>query len=244
MQLLDGCDHYGGIDMKYKEFGVEYKDAGNGSIEGYASTWIRKPDSYGDVVKQGAFSGTLRDRWNGGKGIPLLWAHQMDNLKSFIGTAEAEEDEKGLHFLAQFDGTEEAQRVRALYKDGRLRKFSFAFDVIDEGPVELDGDVEANELRELDLFEISCVCVPANDDAGVVAVKAGRRNSGKDEGTIRDAISALEAGIASLRSLLDAEDPEDGEDEAKANTAVEEPEQSNPAKDRLLEYIKSLQTED
>lgn len=227
--------------MQFKEFGVKYEDTANGSIEGYASTWIREPDSYGDVVAKGAFTRTLRDRWSGGKGIPLLWAHQMDNIGSYIGTATAEEDEKGLHFIAEFDATEEAQRVRDLYKDGRLSKFSFAYDVNQAQEVTLDNDIKANELVDLELYEISCVCVPANDDAGVVDVKAGRRNSGKDEGTIRDAISALEAGIASLRSLIEADDPDDGEDNAKANTAVEEPEQSNPKKDMLLEYIKTME---
>ena len=123
--------------MDYKEFKVEYKDTGNGSLEGYASTWIRRPDSYGDVVKEGAFTRTLKERWNGGKGIPLLWAHQMDSLSSYIGKADAEEDDKGLHFVASFDDTPEAQRVRGLYKDGRLSKFSFAFDVRDNGTVTL-----------------------------------------------------------------------------------------------------------
>ena len=230
--------------MQYKEFNVKYDDSGNGSLEGYASTWIRQADSYGDVVKSGAFARTLKERWNGGKGIPLLWAHQMDNLKSFIGTAEAEEDEKGLHFLASFDGTEEAQRVRELYKDGRLSKFSFAFDVRDNGTVTLEDGTKANELRDLELFEISCVCVPANDDAGVVDVKAGRRNSGKDEGTIRDAISALETSINALRTLIEADEPEGREDEAKANAAAEEPERSNLDKEQLLEYIKNMNMED
>ena len=225
--------------MQYKEFQVKYDDSGNGSLEGYASTWIRKADSYGDVVAEGAFSRTLTERWNGGKGIPLLWAHQMDNLKSFIGTAEAEEDEKGLHFLASFDATEEAQRVRELYKDGRLSKFSFAFDVRDNGTVTLEDGTKANELRDLELFEISCVCVPANDDAGVVDVKAGRRNRKSDEDTIKQIISLAQSLLDD--EVSDTEDPEDGEDKAKANAAAEEPEQSNPRKDSLLSYIKTME---
>lgn len=220
--------------MQYKEFNVKYDDSGNGSLEGYASTWIRQADSYGDVVKSGAFARTLKERWNGGKGIPLLWAHQMDNLKSFIGTAEAEEDEKGLHFLASFDGTEEAQRVRELYKDGRLSKFSFAFDVRDNGTVTLEDGTKANELRDLELFEISCVCVPANDDAGVVDIKAGRRNSKSDEDKIKQA-------IALLQSVLDTEDSDDGEDKPEANEASEEPKASNPEKEDLLAYIKNME---
>ena len=224
--------------MKTKEFKVEYKDAGNGTLEGYASTWIQRPDSYGDVVKAGAFANTLTERWNGGKGIPLLWSHQMDNLNAYIGTADAEEDEKGLHFLARFDDTEEAQRVRSLYKDGRLSKFSFAYDIKEQGMITLEDGVKANELRELDLYEISCVCVPANDDAGVLDVKAGRRNSGKDESTIRDAINALEAAVESLRALLDIDD--NGEDDPEDNPDGEDQKGSNPKIEELLNYIASI----
>ena len=222
--------------MITKSFNVQYKDVGSGQIEGYASTWIRQPDSYGDVVKQGAFARTLAERWNGGKGIPFLWAHQMDVLNSFIGTATADEDDKGLHFLATFDDTEEAQKVRQLYKDGRLRKFSFAYDVKDAGPVTLEGGVEANELRELDLYEISAVTVPANDDAGVVDVKSGRRNSKADEDKIRQAITLLQDVLGEIEQ----EDPDDGEDDPDANAKAEEPKASNPTKDALLEYIKTI----
>ena len=234
--------------MDYKEFKVEYKDTGNGSLEGYASTWIRRPDSYGDVVKEGAFTRTLKERWNGGKGIPLLWAHQMDSLSSYIGKADAEEDDKGLHFVASFDDTPEAQRVRGLYKDGRLSKFSFAFDVRDNGTVTLEDGTKANELRDLDLFEISCVCVPANDDAGVVAVKAeeksGKRNSKKDEDAIREAIASMEGAITTLRGVLDEADEPDGEDESDDNPKGEDQKASNPEQERVLEYIKNMNMED
>ncbi len=220
----------------FKDFEVQYKDAGTGSIEGYASTWIRKPDSYGDVVAKGAFAKTLKERWNGGKGIPFLWAHQMDNLKSFIGTADADEDDHGLHFVAAFDDTEEAQKVRQLYKDGRLRKFSFAYDVKDAGTVTLEDGTKANELRELDLYEISAVTVPANDDAGIVDVKSGRRNSKADEGKIRQAIELLQDVLGELNE----EEPTEGEDEPEANAAAEEQKASNPEKAGLLEYIKTM----
>jgi HK97 family phage prohead protease len=227
--------------MNCKEFRVAYKggENGAGTIEGYASTWIREPDSYGDVVKQGAFTRTLAERWNGGEGIPLLWAHQMDELKSYIGTAKAEEDEKGLHFIATFDDTEEAQRVRDLYKDGRLSKFSFAYDVIDAGPVELADGTKANELRDLELFEISCVCVPANDDAGVVEVKAGRRNSKKDADALRQAVSLIQSVLGELEDDTDGEDSaEEPKDNAKAEDLKGADEE---VKSRLLAYIKATE---
>jgi HK97 family phage prohead protease len=228
----------------FKDCEVQYKDAGTGSIEGYASTWIRQPDSYGDVVAKGAFTKTLAERWNGGKGIPFLWAHQMDNLKSFIGTAEADEDDNGLHFVATFDDTEEAQKVRQLYKDGRLRKFSFAYDVKEAGMVTLEDGVKANELRELDLFEISAVTVPANDDAGVVDVKSGRRNSKADAEKLEQAITLIRDVLGQLDDTEpEPEESETEEEASKANEAAvpEEPEVLNSRKDALLERIKTME---
>ena len=230
--------------MKYKQFNVKYRDEGNGSIEGYASTWIREPDAYGDIVRESAFTKTLAERWNGGKGIPLLWAHQMDQLKSFIGSADADEDEKGLHFVAKFDDTEEAQRVRELYKDGRLKSFSFAYDTLDWAPIELEDGRKANELRELDLFEISCVTVPANSDATVTEVKSGRRNSAKDLDTMAEIESHLKeamSGLAKLKETVD--DTDEGKDEAEANEASEEQKQSNleSRKTAIEAFIKSME---
>lgn len=157
--------------MNFKEFKVKYKDEGNGTIEGYASTWVREPDSYGDIVKQGAFSRTLKEWEESGRPIPFLWAHSMNDLNAFIGSAKADEDDYGLHFIAEFDGTPEAQRVRELYKDGRLSKFSFAYDTLDQATVTLEDGRKANELRDLTIYEISAVTVPANDTAEVIAVK-------------------------------------------------------------------------
>lgn len=234
--------------MKIKEMQVKYRDDGNGSIEGYASTFIRQPDSYGDVVKKGAFTKTLAERWNGGKGIPFLWAHKMDDLKAFIGTAEAEEDEKGLRFVATFDDSEEAQKVRQLYKDGRLRKFSFAYDVKEEGLVTLENGTKANELRELDLFEISAVTIPANDDAGVVDVKSaepeaksGARNSKKDADRIKQAIALLKEVLGEIEEPEEdeAEETDDAKEGSKANedATSKELDDLNARKDALLSII-------
>ena len=224
----------------FKDFDVQYKDEGTGSIEGYASTWIRKADSWGDVVAKGAFTKTLKERWNGGEGIPFLWSHKMDDLKAFIGTATADEDDKGLHFIATFDDTEEAQKVRQLYKDGRLRKFSFAYDVLKSGMVTLEDGSKANELQELDLFEISAVTVPANDDASVVDVKSGRRNSKADEDKLKNVVTLLDEAKKALQELLDTDDQEDGEDGPEGNAGAKDPKGSNPDKKGLLEFIKTI----
>ena len=86
-----------------------------------------------------------------------------------------------------------------------------------------------NELRELDLFEISCVCVPANDDAGVVDVKSGRRNSAKDENAIREAITLLQGLLEGFEDI--EEDPK--ESDVKS-------EEQDPANDEEQKKLEAL----
>ena len=91
------------------------------------------------------------------------------------------------------------------------------------------------------LYEISIVPIPANQNAVMTDVKAGRRNSKKDADAIREAITLLQGVLGELEEV---DETESGEDDVKANGAPEEPEQSNPKKDQLLEYIKSITTEE
>lgn len=217
-----------------------------GIVKGYASTFDRDPDAYGDVVAPGAFADSLA-RWKSlneqGKYIPLLWGHDTEDPKSNIGRViEAVEDERGLLITAEFDeNNEKAQYVRKLVKEGRVYQFSFAFEVKDYGTVELENGVKANELRELELFEVSLVQIPANQHATVEEIKsfvdearanitdneteqkAGRRNSAKDADELR-AIADYAASIQEVVNglLSDDEAPtEDGDEEGEAEETAE-----------------------
>lgn len=223
----------------YKSF--ELKSDENGIVEGYASTWTKTPDSYGDIVIKGAFKETLKKRKATGHPFPLCFNHDFDQI---IGAVfEAEEDDYGLKIRASFLNTPAAQEKRELVKEGIVWQFSFAYSVLGvEAPTEEERKQGIyQKLTKLDLYEVSLVPVPANQTAIVTEiknddnaeVKAGRRNSAKDEELIRDAISALQA-------LLDTADDQ-GEDESKANGAPEEQKASNPEKDDLLTYIKSME---
>jgi len=215
--------------MNTKTITVEAK-ADNGSISGYAATWTREPDSWGDVIAKGAFAESLATIEETGKAVPLLWNHEADDLGAFIGTVTAmAEDDHGLYFEATFDGTDKAQRARELAADGRLAKFSFAYDVLDAGEVELEDGRKANELRKLNIHEVSLVMYPANRDTSVVEVKSGRRNSAKDAEELAR-IAELAASIQSIVDGLLAEQtgdkqPESEAEEAKAN--AEEPDTAN-----------------
>lgn len=236
------------MEHLYKNF--EIKAGGDaGTISGYFSTYDRIPDSYGDIIAPGAFSDTIKAREESGHPFPLCWNHDLDQI---IGKVDKIEDtEKGPLMTASFFNTPLAQEKREIVKNGVVYQFSFAFDIREDGYVELEDGFKAHELRKLDLFEISVVPIPANQNAVMTDVKSeepekkaeepetksGRRNSKKDAAAIREAITLLQ-GV--LGELEEAEDPEDGEDNAKANTAVEEPEQSNPKKDALLATINKL----
>ena len=217
--------------VKYAE-----DEAGNGYIEGYASTWHKIPDAYGDIVAKGAFAKSLAKYEETGRSIPFLWSHEMGELKSYIGTCKADEDDTGLHFIATFDDTEEAQRVRQLYKDGRMSKFSFAYDTLDSATVTLEDGTKANELRELDIFEISAVLVPANSFAEVVDVKSGKRNSKRDEQTLRDAIALLQ------ELLGEVEDNAGSESDTDDNAGAKDQGTANEKANELLELISQIET--
>ena len=247
------------MEIKTKTFDIK---ADNGTITGYASTWIREPDSYGDIVAKGAFAESIEQIKAAGTVLPLLYNHDNEDLNNFIGAVtDLEEDDHGLKFEATFDATPEAQRARELAMDGRLAKYSFAYDVLDQAEVTLEDGRKANELRKLNIHEVSLVLYPANPDTSVVSVKAtyaehlppekltcevivtgtaeteeksGRRNSAKDAEAIREAISLLQGVLGELEDT-----PE--EDEAKAKS--EEPDTANDEelmKNRLLEKAKKL----
>ena len=222
----------------YKSFEIKADDAG--TISGYFSTYDRIPDSYGDIIAPGAFANTIKARKESGHPFPLAWNHDLDQIIGTVDPEDIKETEKGPLMTASFFNTQLAQEKREIVKSGAVYQFSFAYDVLDWAPVELEDGTKANELREIELFEISIVPIPANQRAVMTEVKAGRRNSKKDADAIKEAITLLQGVLGELEG---ADDPEDGEDEAKANTAVEEPEQSNPEKDRLLDLIKAMQKE-
>ena len=217
----------------YKNFQIK-SDDDSGKISGYFATYDRIPDSYGDVIAEGAFTETIQNRKDSGHPFPLCWGHDLNQIIGAVYPEDIEDTDKGPLMTASFFNSPLAQEKRELVKAGVVYQFSFAYDVLDAEKVTLADGTKANELRKLELFEISIVPIPANPRAEVTDIKAGRRNSKSDEQAIRQAIALLEG-------VLDDEESEDGEDEVNANGAPEEQEQSNPKKDRLIEYINSME---
>lgn len=166
----------GNRTMQKKSFDLVYESeqGDGGEIVAYASTFDRIPDAYGDVVAPGAFAKSLSDWQASGNPIPLLFGHRTDDPRMNIGAViEASEDERGLRIRARFDEDNEvSQYTRKLVKEGRLTKLSFAYDTLDSEIITLEDGTRANELKELKIYEISLVPIPANQLTEVISAKA------------------------------------------------------------------------
>lgn len=208
--------------MQKKSFDLIYEAtedvSDGGEVLAYASTFDRVPDSYGDVVARGAFAKTLADWQASGNPIPLLFGHRTDDPRMNIGAViEAEEDERGLKIRARFDEENEiAQYTRKLVKEGRLTKLSFAYDTLDAAPVVLADGTRANELRELKLYEVSLVPIPANELTEVIEAKDGEHAADIVEALTEDASVSDAEDVAEPVAKADEADVKAPADEAEA----------------------------
>lgn len=242
--------------MLYKTFEAKVNEAG--SVAGFFSTYDKVPDSYGDIIEPGSFTKTIEKRKATGHPFPLCLNHNFDKV---IGRVDTIEDQKnGPFYEANFYKTGLAQDVREWMKnDGPIFQNSFAYDVLkrrDPTPEEMALGIK-NVIQEVELYEISIVTVPANQNAvvtdvksiaaeelaqGVIEIKAGKRNSKKDADVINQIIDLA-------KSLLDEPEDKPTEDEEKSeeaqpevNPAGEEPKSEGNSKraEALLEKINSL----
>ncbi|WIC89430.1 capsid maturation protease [Microbacterium phage BAjuniper] len=202
-------------------------DLAEGEFLAYASTWTREPDSYGDVVAKGAFADTIAEWEKSGNVLPILFGHDLVDPFSNLGYAKSlVEDDHGLLVHASLDlENPKAKQVYRMLKGRRINQMSFAYDVLEDGIVELEKDKTARELRKMALHEVSVVPFGANSDTEVLAVKAleqslqlkaGRVISAKNLDSLKAAYEALGAVIAA------AEKSDDTDDEASRSAAVDE----------------------
>lgn len=215
----------------------------------YPSTFTKQPDSYGDIVAPGAFAETIEDWKASGNTLPGLYGHRLDDPDYFVaGATDMGEDEHGWWVKGAFDlESPKGNQVYRLVKGRRLNQLSFAYDVLDEGAVELDDGTKANELRKLKVYEFSFVPIGANQDTSVVAIKAladavadrekaGRVLAQKHIDSLRAAQEAIGAVIAAAEADQEPKASGTGQvnDEEPSGAKSEEP-SPNPSARVLAE---------
>lgn len=139
----------------------------SGEFTGYGSVFGVK-DSYSDIVVPGAFAASLA-RWSERGRLPaLLWQHDMAEPIGIY--TKMHEDETGLYVEGRLliDADPLAKRAHAHMKAGSLTGLSIGF-ILDD--YEYDKQKEAFLLKQIDLWEVSLVTFPANDEARISNVK-------------------------------------------------------------------------
>jgi len=170
-----------------------------GFFSGYASTFGGKPDSYGDLIKYGAFSETLIKGGKFGLGIKMLANH---NSEKPIGIyPETFENQKGLKVKGQIEiNTTNGKDTYLLMRMGAINALSIGWEPLRvdskgkkipiEEAIEWDKDFNTRTLKLIDLWEISPVTFPANNRAIITDVKSAIENANTPtqmERALRDA---------------------------------------------------------
>lgn len=241
---------------------IQFKDAtgfketedGSGIFEGYASVF-GNVDSCGDKVMPGAFTKSLAKSFpDDGAGIPCYWSHRMDDPEFILGkTISAVEDEHGLKVRVSLDleNPKAAAAYRAL-KAGAVNQMSFAYEVVDSHFVPEKGAKfgGVNELRELNIFEVSVVQIGANTATSIDMVKSAMKNDDSISISTPGAIEQLEEVVDVLRNIIDSAKTDSSDEELDSEGNSEEPETANeeapaPVKSCTLsdserEYFKNI----
>ncbi|MDR9793604.1 HK97 family phage prohead protease [Aeribacillus pallidus] len=140
-------------------------------ITGYAAVFNSKTsigDWFTEVIAPGAFSRSISEN-----DIRALFNHDWDNVlgRTKSGTLYLTEDERGLKFEIELPNTTVARDLVESLKRGDINQCSFGFIPVEE---EWDYSVEPalRTLKDVDLFEISIVSLPAYADTEVSLVRS------------------------------------------------------------------------
>lgn len=217
-------------DVRVKEAPVE-GEAAAGRIEAYASVFDTV-DSYGDVVRRGAFADTLKEWADSGKTIPLLYGHNFsDPFMNIGGVVEASEDERGLKITADLDmDNPAAVQVFNLILNGRLSEMSFAFNYRDAGPATVNGE-EIFEVRAVELFEVSVVPIGANRETEILSAKSARE--------LLTAVKQANLDAETEAAVVGALTRAAGDDEAEASPPPTGPEGGESETDALALHARA-----
>lgn len=227
--------------MRTMEVTAKVKAAGvaDGLAEGQFRALVSvfdNEDTYGDVVRPGAFAQTLAAWAAKGDSIPVIWSHQWSDPFAHIGrVVEAKETTDGLEVLGQIDdlaGDDEnptAKQVYRLLKGRRVTQFSFAYDVPNGGGAWVKDEDHRwggyYELRQVDLHEVGPCLIGVNRETELLAAKAAHIAAGTKagRGLSQTNYDRLTAAYESIGEVLAAATPEP----EKARTAA--PKNDTPA---------------
>ena len=155
--------------MNKKDLSFEIKAVSDdGFFSGYASVFDNV-DSYGDIVRKGAFVESISEWEAKGKMPPILWNHDPSDPIGIY--TKMQEDDKGLYVEGKLliDDVPRARQTHALMKAGVIDGLSIGYRVKE---YLYNVDEEVTDLIKLSLREVSIVTFPANPETRIEAVKS------------------------------------------------------------------------
>ena len=213
-----------------------HDEEGERKFCGYANTFDHK-DRAGDITQKGAFTKSIKKHITEGT-KPLMLMHH-DHSRPVGVWEKLIEDEKGLYVEGRLTkGVRDANEAYALLKDGALNSMSIGYKVVDE---EYDRAKGANLLHEVDLFEISLVSIPANEQSTVISVKS---DDGVDARALekhlrdvglsrREAKAILSKGLSGLSPQRDA-----AEEDSNRNATIDTKKAEQAELGRMLSILR------
>jgi uncharacterized protein len=153
-------------NLSVSQFGTLVEDytnsLGQRIVKGYGLTW-NTPNEYGESYLKGSCSKSIRERGPGSNAnyeIKFLNQHKQDDPLSLF--AVLREDDYGLYFeTVPLDEIPSASRVLTQLASRTLNNFSIGFDYVWD-KMEYDAENDLLIMKEIELFEISVVSIPAD----------------------------------------------------------------------------------
>ena len=156
------------MKRKVRNFAFDVKQVDEeGHFSGYGSVY-NVIDAYSEKVAPGAFANSLRKWMSRGRLPPALWQHRSaEPVGPFTKMVE---DERGLYVEGQLlvKDVQRAREARALMQAKAVDGLSIGFNSIIE---EWNKDEMILTLKEIDLWEVSIVTFPANQESLITEVR-------------------------------------------------------------------------
>jgi HK97 family phage prohead protease len=162
--------------IKLDKIEIKADESGARTIEGWASTF-GNVDSDDDIIVPGAFADSIKAR------MPkMLWQHNTDQ-PSGVWT-EAQETAQGLYVKGTILDTTLGNDVYKLAQAGAIDSMSIGYVAT---KYVIDESTWTRTLQAIDLWEVSLVTFPANDQARITSVKSKPTSERELEKLLRDA---------------------------------------------------------
>lgn len=239
------------FELMCKNLQVKENSEGNSlTIEGFANTTNK--DRVGDVILEEAWTKGGLDNYLKN---PIVLAYH-DPTQPIGEVVDYAINNKGLHVMAEI--SKAAGNVYELVKQGVLKAFSVGFKVKD---ADYDKESDIFVIKDLELYELSVVSIPANADS-IFSVKKSFENeedylnfkkqysneqvsevTDKEETTLEDIEKLIDTKIAQKEKKIVKDDkisltPEDLE--AAKKQAVEEAMAALEAEKKQKEHIENI----